>query len=205
MSEFTAGNLTITKYKDRIEQSNPIYFAELNDKWLLFFTKETEVNDEVPIDILTTSEEIPILYFYNFEDHGWGYSIILKGQIISKFDLSYEFEDNLLIEIIEEDFPEADPHEFLYTNSEGEALREKLKKSENFNNSIKNLFIDCALDNFKLFELESDKIDQLKTIMNYEYINALESYFNLVDQFKDILQIKEMSWISSDHIEDLQD
>jgi len=203
MSEFTAGNLTSIKYKGFIEQRNPTFLKQLNENWLVFFTEDTAVNDEVPEDVLNATENIPILYFFNFEDHGWGYSIIFKGKVLSNFRLSYELENSLLIELIQERYPDVDPIEFLFTNPEADGLKVEVRNSQRFKEEVERLFINCNLDNFELFELNTDQITRLKAIMSFVYLEGLDSNLELVDRFKEIVNLVEMSWIRSDRIDDL--
>ncbi len=201
MSEFTAGNLTLLKYKELLEKKDLLAVKQINENWIVFITDETEVNEKVPTDIFDASDKFPILYFYNFEDHGWGYSIVSEGNIVSKFDFSYDFEVNLLIGVIQSKYPEADPYEFFYTNSEVQRLRDEIRSSEYYKGKIEELFQTCHLEKFKLFELDEEKIDQLKEIMNFKYLQTISSHSKLVDDFKEIVNITEMNGIRSDRLE----
>ncbi|WP_138754588.1 hypothetical protein [Paenibacillus sinopodophylli] len=93
MSEFTSGNLTLTAYKDQLDQSKLNYIKELNEEWVVFFTDDTDISDNVSDTVLHLSEQLPVLYFYNAEDHGWGYRIFFGRKCLASLDINYELED----------------------------------------------------------------------------------------------------------------
>ncbi|MBE0343937.1 hypothetical protein E4V51_28350, partial [Paenibacillus sp. 28ISP30-2] len=53
---------------------------------------------------------------------------------------------------------------------------------------------------FRLFELDNERIKQLDNILNNNYYTQLESKHQLVEGFKELLNIQEMSWIRADRI-----
>ncbi|MDY8094510.1 hypothetical protein UY456_16045 [Paenibacillus polymyxa] len=63
MSELTSGSLSLLKYKEAILEHDPIYAEDLNDKWFVFVTKDTEESEEIPESLFQISEKIPVLYF----------------------------------------------------------------------------------------------------------------------------------------------
>ncbi|BBH24454.1 hypothetical protein Back11_57990 [Paenibacillus baekrokdamisoli] len=205
MSEFTSGNITLNDYRSVVEQSNPTFIKELNEKWLVFFTNETYVNNDYPTDIIDLTNQIPILYFYNFEDHGWGYSVIFKSHVQASFYFSYELEHNALCDLTQERYPDEDPIEFLYMNSESDNLKAELLSSEEYKELLKKQFDNCNFECLNLFNINEEQIRKLESKINYESLMENQNPHELVELYKDILNLNEMSWIRSDRIDNLED
>ncbi|WP_431087663.1 hypothetical protein [Paenibacillus sp. 8b26] len=204
MSEFTSGSLSLLKYKEAILDYDPMYMKDLNDKWFVFITKDTGVSEEIPVSLFQISEKIPVLYFYNFEDHCWGYRVVYNSQEIASLHISYELVDTMIMKLAEERYPEEDHVEFLYIDPRGEKIRneliEEVQRSNEYNEKIVKQFTNCNLETFRLFELDNERIKQLDNILNNNYYTQLESKHQLVEGFKELLNIQEMSWIRADRI-----
>lgn len=137
MSEFTSGNLLLSKDRNIIKQCNvsSLILKELNNKWAVFFTEDNYIESEVPNYIIEVSKECPILYFYNYEDYGWGYRIISKGEEVAKLMINYSLEDDIITEIIQQRYPEIeDIFEFIYDEDEGREAYEKIREEINTSN-----------------------------------------------------------------------
>ncbi|AET61215.1 hypothetical protein HPL003_22455 [Paenibacillus terrae HPL-003] len=199
MSEFTSGSLSLLKHKEAILDYDPMYMKGLNGKWFVFITKDTGVSEEIPVSLFQISEKIPVLYFYNFEDHCWGYRVVYNSQEIASLHISYELVDTMIMKLAEERYPEEDHVEFLYIDPRGEKIRneliEEVQRSNEYNEKIVKQFTNCNLDTFRLFELDNERIKQLDNILNNNYYTQLESKHQLVEEFKELLNIQEMSWI----------
>lgn len=209
MSEFTSGCLTLVKYKEWLTELSPTYMTELNDEWLVFITKDTFVDEDIPDSLYEISNKFPVMYFYNFEDHCWGYSIVSNSQEVANVHVSYELEYTMLMSLAEERYPEEDPNEFLYDDVNGskirENLEEELQNSKQYKELINQQFLNCNVDSFKLFGISDEQINELVGILTSDYLMQLESDHQLVEEFKEILHIQEMSWIRSDRIDELED
>ena len=109
MSEFTAGVLYRTTQAEilnpLLEELTTVMIADydtLNDKWwVATLYGEIQFSVAAPLDsdreavnallaLRTLSRHAPLLYFYNAEDHGWGYRILHQGEETARFDQSYE-------------------------------------------------------------------------------------------------------------------
>ncbi|MFC5471267.1 WG repeat-containing protein [Cohnella suwonensis] len=93
MSEFTCGVLFLRKdirlissYVQRITTFNCIV-NHLNPKWSVVFIPQT-VSIENFCENL--SNKLPLLSFWNNEDHGWGYQLFLRGSLNVEFNLEYD-------------------------------------------------------------------------------------------------------------------
>lgn len=202
MSEFTAGNLILHSNKQALTEYQPKYIEELNDNWIVFMTEDTYVSDGVPESIFAISEKIPVLYFYNFEDHGWGYSIVHQSEITACLNVSYETEFTLLVHLAAERYPEEeDPIELIFS-PEGNAILEELtlelQRSDQLAVALDKQFENRNVDQFKLFQVSDEQIDRLAAILHTEYF--ISAKHQLVEEFKDILNLTEMSWIRADRV-----
>ncbi|MBD0378929.1 WG repeat-containing protein [Paenibacillus sedimenti] len=93
MSEFTSGILFLRKdirlvanYVNRVTDFNCIV-NHLNSKWSVLFTPSTVSTEEFCENL---SHKLPLLYFWNNEDHGWGYIVFLRGALHAEFNVEYE-------------------------------------------------------------------------------------------------------------------
>ncbi|MBE7896940.1 hypothetical protein G7L40_16360 [Paenibacillus polymyxa] len=204
MSELTSGSLSLLKYKEAILKHDPVYAEDLNDKWFVFITKDTEESEEIPESLFQISEKIPVLYFYNFEDHCWGYRVVYNSQEIASLHISYVLLDTSIIKLAEQRYPEEDHIEFLYVDPRGDKIRieliEEVLRSNEYNEKIAKQFTNCNLETFRFFELDNEQIKQLEDILNNSYYTQLESEHELVEEFKELLNIEEMSWIRADRM-----
>jgi len=206
MSEFTIGHLIQRKHSDVLQEFNPLFIGHLNEEWTLFFMKDTGFDKRIPAFLYDISNIIPILHFDHAEDHGWSYDIVSKGKSQAKFDYNYEMEDMALYQLALDRYPEEDPVELLYTNPDFEGLRQQLldefQNSSAYQEYTDNLFQECHVEQFSLFEVSAEQIQQLKIIMTPEHEEQLEFMHDLVDQFKIILNLEQMSWINPERLEE---
>ncbi|MDQ0874359.1 hypothetical protein QFZ77_003018 [Paenibacillus sp. V4I3] len=104
MSEFTQGTLLkighvsdILRLRRQLDMNCIIQV--LNSNWAVFFYREQISIPYVEQFHLVCSLSFPLLAFYNFEDHGWGFTVYQDGQTYHKFDISYEEIDGNLQKI----------------------------------------------------------------------------------------------------------
>lgn len=103
MSEFTYGNLIRTADKTKLVEYLPTGTPtlKLSEDWFAFFTSEDgEFIASQQLETLST--HCPILYFTNLEDHGWGFEIYYKGEVVSNLHYEYGEEDEVLLYEYEE-------------------------------------------------------------------------------------------------------
>ncbi|NOV00033.1 WG repeat-containing protein [Paenibacillus planticolens] len=101
MSEFTQGTLLksghisdILRLRRQLDMDCIIQM--LNSKWGVCFYREDISFPYVEEFHLECSRSFPLLAFYNFEDHGWGFTVYLDGYTHHKLDISYEKIDRNL-------------------------------------------------------------------------------------------------------------
>ncbi|TYP73215.1 hypothetical protein [Paenibacillus methanolicus] len=203
MSEFTAGSLTIQPYKTKLSEMNPVYMRDLNDKWVLFMTEDTEAGEELPEQVRALSAALPVLYFYNFEDHAWGYRIVHEGEELAALHVSYEVKDEFIMQLAAQRYPDQDLFELVYVDP-GQTVYNQLAQEVNawpsYVEAVANQFANRNVEQFRLFDVEDACIERLRDILNGDYYGTLGSYRQLVREFKEVLHMKEMSWIRYDSL-----
>jgi hypothetical protein len=184
MSEFTSGSLVLNKHRKAIEDFNPIFIKPLNDKWSVFFTEGTEVSDTYPEDIIKMTTSVPILYFYNFEDHGWGFTILYQSRVVSAFDYSYEEDQIELQNYVQERFPEEEAVELLYMNPDSDDFSFKILKEfykeHSKGDKVKKLIMSLDVDAFALFNIDSGGLHKLRDVFCIESLVSLQDHFTLI-------------------------
>ncbi|MDF2571039.1 MAG: hypothetical protein K0R55_2643 [Sporomusa sp.] len=103
MSEFTQGTLLKSVHisdvlRSRRQLEMDCIIQMLNSNWAVFFYREDISIPYVEKFHLECSRSFPLLAFYNFEDHGWGFTVYQDGlNTYHKFDISYEEIDRDLL------------------------------------------------------------------------------------------------------------
>lgn len=204
MSEFTAGSLTLISHKPSVATFNPTYARDLNDNWFVFMTADTYVNDNLPDRVREISHAAPVLYFYNFEDQCWGYRIVHQGEEAAHAYVSYELKDSLVGDLAVERYPDEDIIELLYIDPKERGIYKQLEQeveaSSSYQEALHEQFINSNVEQFRLFHMDDDRIARLKQILSVDYLNGLQSIHSLVDEFKALIDIEQMSWIRSDRV-----
>lgn len=94
MSEFTYGNIirAIDKPKlfGQLPSGTPVF--KLSGDWIAFFTPE-DGEFMASENVKALSDHCPIFYFTNLEDHGWGFVIFHKSEVVAKLQVLYELVD----------------------------------------------------------------------------------------------------------------
>ncbi|MDQ0888658.1 hypothetical protein QFZ81_003746 [Paenibacillus sp. V4I9] len=209
MSEFTFGNIVRTVNRSIICENLPsgTPIMQLNEEWLAFFTendgeqRSSDLAEEI-------SKHCPILYFYNLEDHCWGYEILNGGDVLSTFHFSYELESELLFDIASDRYPDIKRiTTFLYNTEEGkkvlDEIQSQLQDPSFLEIEVRKHFESVNVDDFKFFELEGEIIDELRKLLIADtYLNG---EYDAIDRFKTLLDIEKMCWIRYDRTEDRED
>ncbi|MEI7024425.1 hypothetical protein [Paenibacillus sp. y28] len=197
MSEFTAGILfRNTKLKSVQAAVQPLSedfrTGSLNEDWGVILLKDEYLESPETVEtVKKLSEAAPLLHFHNAEDHGWGYTIFNEGRITASLYLSYEMEDRFFLDLAQQKYPDRNPHQL------GEditvQLCEEIKAMPEYQEQFTRQFKSLHLDQFRLFQVD---VDDLEGIFDLEYIDQLEYSQDLVEEFKGIVEIQEMTWIN---------
>lgn len=177
MSEFTYGNIIRTVDKTKLVEYLPTGTPtlKLSEDWFAFFTPED--GEFVASQLLETlSAHCPILYFTNLEDHGWGFEIFYKGEVVSNLQVLYELMDGEVEELLDE-----------YEEADASVLGGYMKQNP-------------RAEAFRVFELKKEQIKSIEELFAGN-LAFDENEVVAVEKFKELLGIQEMSWIRYERTE----
>jgi hypothetical protein len=107
MSQFTFATLvkedkqTIASYLEKNKTSS--YLFSVNANWCAVIVEDDMQLAAQTAEEMSTALDTFALYFFDCEDHGWGFSLFLRGQLKSECYVDYEdlvisFENSALYE-----------------------------------------------------------------------------------------------------------
>ncbi|MBH5320280.1 hypothetical protein I6N90_21040 [Paenibacillus sp. GSMTC-2017] len=177
MSEFTYGNIIRASDKTKLVEHLPTGTPtlKLSEDWFAFFTpKDGEF--VASQQLKTLSAYCPIMYFTHLEDHGWGFEIFNKGEVVSDLQIMYGLTDEEVDELLAE-----------YEGAEDTFLDGYLKQNP-------------RADAFSVFDLTKEQIKSLEELFAGN-VSFEKGEFEAVEKFKEILGIEEMSLIRYERTE----
>lgn len=199
MSEFTDGVLFLRKYIDKAQDAlqslgQPHRIGELNQQWAAIFVENANPKvDPLRSWMIEQSSSFPLLFFEHGEDHGWGYRIFNEGQEKASLFVDYELSYNIYIDYVEREYPGIDPHVGL-ERDKARAIQESIIASDAFKQRVQSQYRNANIEQFTHFEIDEEVLQELRSILTVEWY--LDSMFRQVAEFKRLLNIREMSWIS---------
>lgn len=202
MSEFTSGHILRTEDKDIVRRYavEGSVIMQLNERFIAYLTSDVYNQEPVPEHIRLLSQEAPVLYFYNFEDHEWGYRLIYRGTEAAKLHIAYEYEEAIISSVAMERYPEKSFRELLFGGIL-QKIREELEAGSLFEEKLEELFNDSRPEEFRLLGASGAQIEKLREILNINFINHdINEGMELSDEFKQALGMEEMSFIRHERI-----
>ncbi|WP_342564609.1 hypothetical protein NST84_05405 [Paenibacillus sp. FSL R7-0345] len=202
MSEFTSGHILRAADRDIVRKYavSGSVIMQLNEQYIAYLIEDTYNSGPAPEHIQLLSEEAPVLYFYNFADHEWGYQLIHQGKEIATLHIAYEYEEEMVLHTAEVRYPESDFRELLFGGTL-EKIREELESASVFEQKLQELFDNSRPEQFQLLGASGEKIEQLLEILSISFINRnINEAMELSDKFKEILGIEEMSYIRHERV-----
>lgn len=212
MSEFTAGLLYLNEDAEQIDlQLDGLEYITdhdvLNDRWnVAILTLDAWQalaepggrNASTVRLILAVSRQAPLLFFYNAEDHGWGYRLYHRGEETARFDLSYEADYYLAEAALRRAHPGQDVHD-VCSGEAWEAAQNEARQSEAYLTQLRNGIAHAQPEAFRAFGLTDDAIAELRSLLSEaSLMEALrgDNFQEPAERFKTLLEIEEMSWLS---------
>lgn len=145
-----------------------------------------------------TSNILPIIVFNHGEDHGWTYSLLRNGAIVSQADVNYEILWYLAYDYLEAKYPHlaGDTYE-LFEAEDIPTLYKKIRQTVEYQQSIEKMYRDHHAEQFAVFNLTDEQVSRLKIEISAEkFKDSFESMKRQLDNFLKILQLEEVSWMS---------
>jgi len=197
MSDFTCANLILLKdveiAKKYLEPNS--YLIELNKKWVCLLTENDLSYNDVggktfSDDIIALSEEAPVLFFINAEDHGAEYNILHKGKSLGSLSIQHDLIPNSAIEIASEMHGDEEGFE-KWMNAPEEFDKLAIEKNREY---ISQNFSDLNLEGFKVFGFPDSVIDELKELLTAA--NFLDMPSRMCRTLMTILELRELCFVS---------
>ncbi|MNI59314.1 hypothetical protein D3C73_1144710 [compost metagenome] len=114
--------------------------------------------------------------------------------------ISYEFPEEIIFEVFEERYPDREILD-LYGELHEEISKEIIENGI-LDDAVEQLFNECNVLAFKLFDITDEEIDKLSSILNPIYFRDHKKIYQLVEEFKEIIGIHEMSWIRHERVKE---
>ncbi|GAA4703479.1 hypothetical protein [Brevibacillus fulvus] len=212
MNEFTTGILYPRQYEEKVlhelpSSRQPYFHKHVNEDWNAFFLKDESIERTETLQFLLnlSAHSLPLLWFHDAEDSGWGYRLFDGGQEVSAATISYSLDVELAEAAFLQRYPHIDLYEETFEDDElrnfYEELLEKVVRSEQFRREVLK-----GISRFRphcfAHMLEPKQLQQLCALFD---INLLTDYdeetgssllYDSVDLFKEILGIEEMVWVN---------
>jgi hypothetical protein len=153
---------------------------------------------DIHTQLQEVSQAAPLLFFYNAEDHGWGYQLLHQGREVACFDLSYEADYFIAEAALKTAHPDQDIHQCC-TADEWETAHKEARASSTYLSQLRKGRLTANPAQFAVFGLAPKALSDLDALLSESsLLHALggEAFFTLVERFKAILGIEEMSWIN---------
>ena len=206
MSEFTTGNLFLSKYseqlqKQMVEKPSAFLVRPLNQQWSVLYFEDDWLQQTSTISVLLIlSKNIPLLNFSDAEDHGWGYRIFADGREQAQFYDDFFLDHGMVIDLAETRYPDIDVQPFLYLEEEGrrifQQLLQEVRESEQYQAAYAKQFERKHVEAFSYFGVASETIEKLKQLISPASLQNEPPRIEEVSEFKRLLGISEMEWKS---------
>jgi hypothetical protein len=216
MSEFTTGILYPRKYEPKVlnhlpKSRQPFFHKNVNEEWNAFFLEDEwlERAETVRFLLQLSGQSVPLLWFHDAEESGWGFRVFDGGMEVSSATIPYSLD----IEMTETEFGRRFPHvQSMDEIAEQDELRrayeeilEQVVRSEQFRLELSKGIARFRHQSFSRF-VSTKQTQQLRSLFD---INLLADYdeesgstmlYDSVDLFKEILGIEEMIWVNYSYL-----
>lgn len=216
MSEFTTGVLYPRKYEAKVlgalpKSRQPYFHKNVNDEWNAFFMQDEwlERAETVSFLLALSAQSVPLLWFHDAEENGWGYRLFDGGSEVSSASIPYTLD----IEMSEAEFLRRHPHvESVEELADSEELRvayeeilEGVVRSERFRQELSKGIARFRTQAFARL-VSNKQAQQLRSLFDLQLLTDFDEdsgssmLYDSVDLFKEILGIEEMIWVSYSYL-----
>jgi hypothetical protein len=216
MGEFTTGVLYPRKYEPKVlialpKSRQPYFHKNVNSEWNAFFLEDEWIETAQSLQFLLqlSSQFVPLLWFHDAEDSGWGFRLFDGGYEVSSATISYSLE----VEMAEAEFtrlyPEVNLHEEILENDEVrqnyEEILNRIIRSEYFRQEVLKGIKRFRPNCFGRF-IHAKQVQQLRSLFDLQLLTDIDEetggslLYDSVDLFKEILGIEEMMWVNYSYL-----
>lgn len=212
MSEFTTGILYPRKYEPKVihtlpKAKQPFFHKRVNNNWNAFFLQDEciERADTLHFLLGLSSHYVPLLWFHDSEESGWGFRLFDGGTETTSATISYSLDIELAECLFTKRHPEVEQVEEFWENEqlrlEYETILDQVVRSEPFKREVWKGIARFYPHCFGRF-LSHKQIAQLRSLFDIHLLTEVEEetggsvLYDSVDLFKEILGIEEMVWVN---------
>lgn len=202
MSEFTVGNLIASSHLEKVErwleQREYDYDTQMiGERWIAFgFSDVQWMEKMLSSRLIELSHEVPVMYFYNAEDHGWGYQLFHQGQVTASLEVDYELAHTMAMDLFRQRYP-GTRHLSPAEQACFQAFYDEFAETEEYQTVLRKYYDSANPSAFAAFGCGSEEIAELQMILSPAYTRQ-NDIFEQVDAFKAALKLEELEWISWD-------
>lgn len=216
MSEFTTGVLYPRKYEQKVLQTlpksrQPYFHKNVNDDWNAFFLQDEWLQRAGTVAFLLSlsGHGIPLLWFHDAEESGWGFRLFDGGVEVSSATIPYSLDN----ELAEAEFFRRHPQvASLEEMADREDLRtayeeilEEVIRSEHFRQELAKGISRFQSQSFHRL-VSNKQVNQLRSLFDINLLSDIDEdsgssiLYDSVDLFKEIIGIEEMIWVNYSYL-----
>src|SRR5262249_3456853 len=133
------------------------------------------LNQDSTLDmLLAISHHMPLLYFENAEDHGWGYRVFSSGHEVASFHNTYmlDRDEKLFLPLAQTRFPQEEDVLYLFFGADSDAIREaffaEVRQTDGYRKRFEQQFENTNVRAFALFEIAPEVLDRIDRLLSME-------------------------------------
>jgi len=216
MSEFTTGVLYAKQYEPSVLLSlpfsrQPYFHRRLNKAWNAFFLEDECLEKAETLKFLrkVSGRGIPLLWFHDSEEYGWGFRLFDQGYEVTSATIAYDLECELVERELERRHPGIDIARDVIENEQlrreydhilhglihSGRLRQEIRKGIE---RVRPHCFRCILSALQIQQLQT--VFDLNLLCQYDEQTGSSLLYESVDLFKEILGIEELVWVSYSYL-----
>lgn len=212
MSEFTTGVLYPRVYETSLLHlltgTRQSYFHKnVNDRWNAIFLQDEKLQNAETLFLLLdiSARNIPLLWFHDDEENGWGFRLFDGGYEVSAATIWYDLDVYLAERTIQNKYHLPELSQALLDREElqsefDETLRQ-VTRSHEFRQEVGKGISRFRWEGFSRL-LTRKQVQQLRFLFDLKLLTEVDEetgaclLYDSVDLFKEILGIEEMMWVN---------
>ena len=212
MGELTTGILYPRKYEPKVllalsRAEQPHFHRNVNSEWNAFFLQDEWLETPVTLDFLLrlSKQSVPLLWFHDAEDNGWGFRLFDAGYEVSSGTISYSLD----VEMAEAEFnrlyPQIDLQEGVVESESVrqtyEEILDRVVRSDTYRLEVGKGISRTKPQSFHRI-VGPKQVQQLRSLFDLRLLTDVDEetgaslLYDSVDLFKEILGIEEMVWVN---------
>ncbi|MGE5704899.1 MAG: hypothetical protein ACM32O_20415 [Clostridia bacterium] len=212
MSEFTTGVLYPRKYEPKViltlpKAKQPYFHKRVNNDWNAFFLQDECIERAETLQFLLglSAHYVPLLWFHDSEESGWGFRLFDGGLETTSATISYSLDMQLAECQFMSRHPEVEQIEDFWENEhlrqEYESILDQVVRSDPFKREVWKGISRFRPQCFGRF-LSHKQVQQLGSLFDIQLLTEVEEetggsiLYDSVDLFKEIIGIEEMVWVN---------